>query len=56
MHAVDEEFQLLCYVMQEKEKVMRAGGREKYGIKIIESAGNNLERMLGENVSECGSL
>ena len=35
----------LCKLMQEKEKVMRAGGREKYGIKIIESAGNTLERM-----------
>ena len=32
--------------MQEKEREMRAGGREKYAIKVIESAGNTLERML----------
>ena len=32
--------------MQEKEKEMRAGGREKYAIQMIESAGNTLERML----------
>ena len=33
-------------IMQEKEKEMRAGGREKYAIKVIESAGNTVERML----------
>ena len=33
-------------MMQQKEKEMRPGGRENYAIKIIESAGNPLERML----------
>ena len=33
-------------LMQTKEEEMRPGGREKFHIKIIESAGNPLERML----------
>ena len=36
----------LVKLMQQKEKVMRPGGRENYAIKIIESAGNPIERML----------
>ena len=44
--------------MQEKEKEMRAGGREKYAIKVIESAGNTVERMLVKtdpfNGNKCG--
>lgn len=36
----------LVKLMQQKEKDMRPGGRENYAIKIIESAGNPIERML----------
>ena len=32
--------------MQEKEAEMRAGGREEFPIKIIETAGKTLERTL----------
>ena len=33
-------------LMQEKEAEMRAGGREEFPIKIIETAGKTLERTL----------
>ena len=36
----------LVNLLQQKEKDMRPGGRENYVIKIIESAGNQIEGML----------
>ena len=35
-------------LMQAKEKELRAGGRENFPIKIIETAGKPLERMLAK--------
>jgi hypothetical protein len=32
--------------MQKKEQLMRPGGRENWGIKIIETAGKTLENVL----------
>ena len=33
-------------LMQKKEQLMRPGGRENWGIKIIETAGKTLENVL----------